>query len=541
MKAKAQARLAILLEIERAVDTGVSKVSAVKVAARAHGVARSSIANWFGLVKGAAPSNWLPRLAPNYCGGRKQTEIDADAWRVLLTDYLRPEKPALAACYHRLVEDYAQPRGIELPSLKTFQRRMEREESALKLAKREGREALRRTVPPQRRSVADLHAMQVVNVDGHTFDVFVQWEDGRIERPVMVGIQDVYSRKVLAHRIGETESTVLTRMAFADLFRDHGIPAEAVLDNGRAFASKALTGGAKTRFRFKIKDSDPTGVLTSLGIRTHWTLPYRGSSKPIERAWRDLCENIAKHPALSGAYTGNKPDAKPENYRERAIPIAEFRQFVADQIAKHNARPGRRAEAARGGSFDAVFTASYEAAPIGRASPDQLRLAMLEAETRLCDRANGSVTLAGNRYWAEGMDELAGKRVTVRCDPDNLHSEVHVYLEDGRYFGSAPVIEATGFFDKAGAKHRSKLEANARRKARAAEEAANLLHKDRLAELLSGPHSPAPKPVPGAARLVRHRQTAAALKPTQQALHVPAEPAFSDDFMAGVNRLRVVE
>jgi hypothetical protein len=166
--------------------------------------------------------------------------------------------------------------------------------------------------------------MQVVNVDGHKFDVFVQSEDGHIDRPVMVGIQDVYSRKLLAHRIGETENTILTRMVFADLFRDYGIPPHALLDNGRAFASKALTGGAKTRFRFKIKDTDQLGVLPSLGVNVRWTLPYRGSSKPIERAWRDLCEDIAKHPAVAGAYTGNKPDAKPENYRDRAIPIAEF-------------------------------------------------------------------------------------------------------------------------------------------------------------------------------------------------------------------------
>lgn len=542
-KAAAERRLAILTDVEGWIITGSTKTAAIGTIARSHGVSPRAINDWFALVSGVARGDWLPRLAPQYKGGGKEAEIDGDALRIIKTDYLRPERPAFAACYNRLLEDYARPRGITLPNAKTLKRRLDREISiALKKSKREGREALRRTVPPQRRTVQDLHAMKAVNVDGHTFDVFVQWEDGRIDRPVMVGIQDIYSRKLLAHRIGETESTLLTRMAFADLFRDHGIPAEAVLDNGRAFASKALTGGAKSRFRFKIKDCEPTGVLTALHILTHWTMPYRGSSKPIERAWRDLCEDIAKHPAVAGAYTGNKPDAKPENYKDRAIPIAEFRAHVARRIAAHNARTGRRTETARGDSFDGVFAASYAVSPIGRASPAQLRLALLVAEDRRCDRNNGSVTLAGNRYWSPDMIELAGQKVTVRCDPDNLHSEIHIYLESGQYFGVAPVIEATGFFDKAGAQRRSKLEKDVRRKVRAAEEAAELLHIDQVAELLSGPSAPAPQPVAGVVRAVRHRgHTAAALKPIQQDALAPAAPAFIDAFTTGTARLRAVE
>ena len=383
---------------------------------------------------------------------------------------------------------------------------------------------------------------EAVNVDGHTFDVFVQWKDGRIGRPVMVGIQDVASRKLLAHRIGETESTLLTRLAFVDLFRDYGIAPHAVMDNGRAFASKALTGGALTRFRFKVRDTDATGVLTALGVTVHWTLPYRGSSKPIERAWRDLCEDIAKHPAVAGAYTGNKPDAKPENYRERAIPIAEFRAHVARRIAAHNARAGRRTEMAKGGSFDDTFAASYAVSPIGKASPEQLRQALLEAVDRRCNKETGAVTLAGNVYWSPDMVELAGEVVTLRFDPDNLHADMHVYRRTGEYFGVAGVTDATGFFDKAGAEKRAKLEKDVRRKVRDAEEAAELLRVDELAALLSGPNSPAPLPEAGVVGPVRHRgNTAAALKPLQQAEIAPAQPDFTDAFTAGLGRLRIVE
>jgi putative transposase len=542
-KAKAEKRLAILIEIEGLIDRGTPKTCAIEATAKHHRVSTRALADWRRLVSNTPRGDWLPHLVPQYRGGGKAVEIDAEAWRILKSDYLRPEKPAFAACYNRLLEDYARPRGIVLPSRKTLQRRMEREISALvKTSRREGKEALRRMIPPQQRTVAGLHAMSAVNIDGHTFDVFVELEDGRIVRPIMVGIQDVYSRKLLAHRIGETENTRLARLTFADLFREWGIPRVAVLDNGRAFASKALTGGAKTRFRFIIKEYEATGVLTALGVTTHWTMPYRGSSKPIERAWRDLCEDIAKHPAVAGAYTGNKPDAKPENYRQRAIPIAEFRAHVARRIAAHNARTGRDTEAANGGSFDQAFAASYSSHSIGKANEVQLRIALLEAEERRCHRDHGSVTLMGNRYWSPELLELKGKNVIVRFDPDNLHADVHIYGRNGEHLCAAPVQSKTGFLDQEGAKRRAKDEAKLRKLERAAREQAELINAAQLAELFSGHAEPTPKPRAGAARIVRHRgQTAAALKPIEREASEPAVPEFIDAFTAGTARLRSVE
>ncbi len=61
----------------------------------------------------------------------------------------------------------------------------------------------------------------------------------------------------MAWRIGLNESSTLVRLAFADLLKNHGVPQAVLLDNGRAFASKWLTGGAKNRFRFKIKAEEP--------------------------------------------------------------------------------------------------------------------------------------------------------------------------------------------------------------------------------------------------------------------------------------------
>ncbi len=542
-KAEAKRRAGVIALVERYEAAGLTRSAAVATSATRCDVGASTLWGWLALVEGVAPADRLPHLAPRRSGGGAEAAIDAGAWQVLLSDYLRPEKPTFSACYWRMLKGYAEPRGLAVPHERTLRRKLDREiDGRLVVARREGAEALRRTLPAQQRTVLGLHALEAINIDGHKWDVFVRWPDGRIGRPMMVAVQDLYSRKILAHRIDESENALATRLVFADTFRDYGIPAHCLLDNGRAFASKMITGGAKSRFRFKIKDEEPTGVLTALGVQIHWATPYRGQSKPIERAFRDMCDAIARHPAFAGAWTGNRPDAKPENYASAAIPIDEFRRIVALGIAAHNAKPGRRTETAQGRSFDDAFAESYAAAPIGRATAEQLRLALLTAEDRTCDRQTAVITIEGNRYWCEALSAYAGEKLTVRFDPDDLHTEVHAYDRDGRFIGTAPVIAATGFFDKASAGKRRAQEAELRRTVKEQARLADLLDAQTLAAMLPAELDDGAPVVPAVVRPVRHRgQTAAALKvaPTPSA-HPLTNPAI-DRIARAATKLRIVD
>lgn len=502
-KAEAHRRLQAIEALERLERGGLTRTAAISTVSAAQDVSCATIWNWMGFVAGVAAHERLPHLAPRRQGGGAEAQIDDDAWRVFKSDYLRPEKPSLSSCYERL-KAYAGARGIAVPHLKTLQRKLEREvDGRVIIAKRQGLDALRLTVPAQQRTIADLTAMELVNIDGHRWDVFVRWPDGHIARPMMVAIQDVYSRKFLAWRVAETESAVTTRLAFADLFTRWGIPVGCLLDNGRAFASKWITGGAKTRFRFKVRPEDPLGLLTQMGVQNHWATPYRGQSKPIERAFKDLCDHGAKHPAFAGAYTGNNPMAKPENYGSKAIDLDVFLHVANRVMQAHNARQGRRTEAARGASYDDAFSASYERHPVRKATPEQLRLALLAAEHVTADRRSGAINFHGNRYWIDALSDHAGQRVVIRFDPQNLASEVHVYAQGGQFLVTAPVIEATGFLDVASAKVRAKQEADLRRKTREMAELEQLLSPDQLADLLPDDEEPDETPAPKIVRPVR--------------------------------------
>ncbi|MEI7036477.1 transposase domain-containing protein [Fulvimonas yonginensis] len=414
------------------------------------GGSAASIARWQQDVAHAGPQDWLALLLPHYTGRTATAEIEPEAWELFKADYLRLEQPTASSCYDRL-QRIAATRGWELPSLKTFTRKVERElPRAVRVLARQGEEALLKTYPAQERDRSLMAALQGVNADGHRWDLMVRFPDGSEGRPCILGWQDLYSGKLLAWRLGDNENSDMVRLSFGDMLRQFGIPGSVYLDNGRAFASKWMTGGAPNRYRFKIREEDPAGLITTLvgAENVHWVTPYHGQAKPIERMWRDFCDRIAKHPEFAGAYVGNNTLNKPENYGSRVIEWADFERVVTSEIHAHNARIGRRTKVCAGvHSFDQVFAASLAHITVRRVSEEQLRLLLLAAEAVTASPIDGSVRLAGNRYWTEALSEHAGRKVVLRVDPWHLQGVAHVYALDGTYIAEAPCTAAVGFAD----------------------------------------------------------------------------------------------
>lgn len=502
LKDEAQRRLRALQAVESLVKDGRPVMDARTLIAaqlqreNVRGASVASLGRWAALAAKVDTQHRLAALVPAYTGRTAKAEIPAQAWDVFKADYLRVEAPSASSCYDRLQRIATVNEWPDLPCLKTFQRRIEAElPRAVLILARQGQEKFNQTFPAQERDRSVFHALEAVNSDGHKFDVFAKWPDGTVARPIMVGVQDLYSGKLLGYRIAETESADLARFAFRDVMERYGIPSKVWLDNGRGFASKMLTGGTANRFRFKVREDDPTGVLTAMGCEIHWATPYHGQAKPIERAWRDLCDRIAKHPAFAGAYTGNKPDAKPENYGSKAIHLDEFVRVVNEEIAAHNAREGRRTRTAAGRSFDAAFQESYATAPIRKATPEQLRELLLSTDVVTGDRRDGSVRLSGNRYWSEAIAPYAGQKLMLRFDPEQLHQAVQAYTLANVYIGQAECIAAVGFADTGAAREHARAKKQYRTATRKQLDAERRMDAAKVAAQLP---SPMPEELPPA-------------------------------------------
>ena len=454
VQGRARARLLTIQKVE-ALERGMGRFLAVHEVARLEGVAPRTVWAWLALVEGVRVDDRLAYLAPRHRAAprrRAKVHCDPSFMDLVKSDYLRLAQPSFTSAYRRAVRIAAAQDWATLPE-RTMRRRLEAEVSVMtRVLLRKGVEALKAYYPAQTRDKSALAPLEVVNADFHKYDVFVEWpiEPGQdkpyVGRPQMVAFQDVFSGRILAWRVDQTPNRVAVALAAGDMIEAWGIPGHVLMDNGREFAAKALTGGAPTRYRFKVRDTDPPGLFVALGCEIHWATPYSGQSKPIERAFRDLCDSIAKDPRFDGAWTGNRPDAKPEDYGSRAVPLEQFLRVVAEGIEEHNTRQGRRSEVAHGRSFADVFDEAYARVPIRRATQEQRRLWLLGAEGVRAQARSGLIRFLDNEYWAPWMGEIAGEPVVIRFDPADLwDAGLHVYDAEGLYLGHAP-IKARGQF-----------------------------------------------------------------------------------------------
>ncbi len=107
-----------------------------------------------------------------------------------------------------------------------------------------------------------------------------------------------------------------------------------------------ISGGARTRYRWKIDEDEVAGLLVTLGIEPRFVTPFHGQAKPIERAWNDLAEEVSKHPAMSGCYTGPGVHAKDYGY-DTPIPQSDIDEAARQRQMKRS-RYDPRAAAVEG-------------------------------------------------------------------------------------------------------------------------------------------------------------------------------------------------
>jgi transposase InsO family protein len=475
-KDKAQIKLNLLLQVMALIESsGVTLKSAFLLVAEQNDISYRTMQGWYNGTPGKAGvknykrQDWLAALIPGFVGRTATAEMDDQAWDIFKADYLRDEQPEFEACYSRLKRT-ADENGWTIPSKKTIERRIQAIPLSVRVFKREGEEGLIKLYPAQQRTVEQLHALEWINGDGYQHNVFVRLPNGDIERLKTWFWQDVYSRKILGYRVDESENTDSIRLSFGDVVEQFGIPEHATIDNTRAAANKWMTGGVPNRYRFKVKEDDPLGLLPSLGVKVHWTSIHagkgHGQAKPIERSFGvgGIGEYIDKHPKFSGAYTGANPMAKPSNYGKTAIPLEVFLEVLQQEIIAWNAKEDRRTEVCAGiKSYDQAFNESYQTAVIRKATAEQRRMWMLSAEAIKVQKdgtftldAGKAIGMGKNRYHAHDLFEHVGQKIVVRFDPQALHQAVYVYTLDSRFICNAQCIDATGFGDTEAARAHNK-------------------------------------------------------------------------------------
>ena len=432
------------------VPEGEKKSYLAEAWAKERGTSRATLYKWLGSVKHLERHQWAYALVPERrkgnMPGAPKADIDPGLWDFIKSEWLTQSKPALRHVYRRAVA-LANARDLDLPAEKTIARRLAALPLPLVTLMREGEKALDDMYPPMRRDYSTLAVHEMWNADGHTFDAHIRWADGSVSRPIVLAWQDVRTRLFVGWAIGKSESAHLVRQSLAaSLERARAIPEKALLDNGRAFASKEISGGQATRYRFKVQADEMPGVLTMLGVEVKWAKPGRGQSKPIERAWQTLTA-MAKRPEFEGAYCGNKIDNRPEEHDiKNAVDVALFERLLHEEIEAYNAR-AHRGDSMDGRSPRQVYEALMASTVVRQPTASQVRRCALAAQQIKLNR-HGEFFILENRYGSDACAALP-RNVKYMAYYDPNDTTVPVELWDGEdLVATVPAMDSLGFADR---------------------------------------------------------------------------------------------
>lgn len=493
-----------LLSFEEKVQQGQGPTQATREVCQEFGVSWQHVRNLRDRVEGIPRADWLPTLAPGYKPGGRRVEISDDAWTFFLS-FLKESSPRMPLTRaHRETLDAAELHGWAWPSYGTVLNRWNDIPKPERALIRHGSKALDKTIPPMTRSVAHLRAMQIVNMDGRKGDVFARWEDGTVCRYIVIAIQDVYSRCIIAWRFAKTEDSDTTKAVILDVLDRHGLFGELKTDNSRAFASKKITGGADHRFRGKATVDEVLGILPMLDVKVGFSIPEHGQSKPIERGFRDLAEQIDTLPEFKGAYCGHRPDAKPEDFDGTPVDMATVRAVYEREIRKHNEQPARRTETGKGKlSFSQVFEESYRQQPRRDITRAQRMYFMLDGVPLKPNKDTGALKKDGFTWWSpQHQDTLLkhrNRKVLVLFDPTDRSKPVMVQDREGRVIiESLPMLERGRFDSTEDARQYARGKAQIKKAARSALKARKLMTAAELANARKLIHDAQAAPQPPA-------------------------------------------
>ncbi len=454
VRQRAQRRLSLLLEALELAEGGMGLIQAFQVTAQFHNIHWANLRNWYyGInkklgVKDLPRDEWIYALVDLYVGRRSSAEWTDQAQDFFFSLYLHKKAPDASECYRRMTEA-GDLHGWKYPSQRTVYRLIrQRERHQMDFMRGKDRD-FRNVMPPQQRDHTCFSAGQAVNYDGLHLDIWTQFNNGDlIERPVLVVGQDIFSSKAVASKLGKSECTDLYALAIYDTLKDVCTPEHIWTDNTRAAANKLITGNASNRHRFRNNPGDPFGLLQIAGIQHHFTNPNHEMSspgaKPVERIFGKggIHQMIRNNPRIRDLGSKSKP-----------VPEALLREVIAEEIARFNAREGRRGKGMRGRSFDQVFAESFTQRHVVKVSPFTLNLFLLNREVVTIQR-DGLISInAGrgeekNSYWSPDSSRHARQRVMAFYDPTDLTKGVYFNHLNGDYIGSAQYRPSTAFIDK---------------------------------------------------------------------------------------------
>jgi hypothetical protein len=359
---------------------------------------------------------------------------------------------------HRQLDKACQASGVETPSYVMVTRYINGlmdkpgAASAAFLAERGPREWKNKFMVKGERDHTQLDVMEIVIGDEQTFDLFVSYVSPNGQtiavRPKLIGWLDMRSRFPVGYSmVAETASMQDIKSTTAKMIRAHGAPKNMLIDNGKDYTGKEMTG--HNRKERLLLDAEAVGFYRAMGVqRVYRAAPYEPWTKgQIERAFGTICEQFSKRfNSYVGTLTGSRTDAKVKKdiprmlMRGELFTLEEFYELFDAYIKEEYSQAvhsGLKAEGEKHVTPAGLFANGGRY--VQPAPPDSYIAMLMMKSKRVAVRATG-IQFNKRKYMCGELAGYINGHVNIRYMPGE-DSYIIAFTEAGDLIGEIPLAE----------------------------------------------------------------------------------------------------
>jgi|GEM_PF-4823030 len=370
--------------------------------------------------------------------------ISPDAWSLFKKLYLTIQQRSVTLC-HQIVAAEAAKQNWSWPSVRSIQMHVKKElppfhSDYFRLGEKEWH---RRHAPKLRRDYEQYRSNEYWTGDFKHCDVFCRTSetDPTIVRPLLSAFMDLRSRMVVGHYLTMHENQDAVLIGFRDGVETVGVPRHVVIDNGKPYRARGISGGRPTLKR-KIQDEDYVrSVFGGLNVAVHFSIPFNPDSKPIERWFLTMDMQFA---ATYESYCGGQKDDRfraahklATDHPERCPTVEQLGQQLELYLAAYHATP-HSGDGMRGLSpakaFDLFDPIPKVVVPEG--AMDLLLMRTVQPTKRDGKIKYPKISSEGVRwqgdYYGQGdphLQRMQGQEVVLRVHPEDASYVVVCDLE----------------------------------------------------------------------------------------------------------------
>jgi hypothetical protein len=356
--------------------------------------------------------------------GVKNSLFDREIARFIQGSFMRPDGPAAIVVFEELQKKFSRS-GRQLPSRSAFIKYINRTWTKEQQLLVRNYEAWSRLYGPFVRRDWSLEKLNSLWFGDHKQIDLACLYHGKPIFPWLTVWIEAKSRKYVGWVLTPTPDSTAVGQSFARGVRSVGAPLTAYIDRGKSFKARSIVGSkietAEAR-PFDDFDGDKfTGILHQLGTEVYFAAPYNAKEKGMLEASFKLFTHRPQHfPGWRGHSVKTRPKKLAREIKEgHLLQFEELVKVVDKMISERNDRVHPST-----GQSPMEFWKDHVAVV-----PAEELLAFLLMETSYAKVKDSTITVAGLLYRGENLWRLAGQRVEVRRDPEDITKAAVVFQD----------------------------------------------------------------------------------------------------------------